>query len=1120
MILDNQNKNPKVYEWIEMNTNQGDFDIVTGYFTIGALAFLSQKTNDKIDKYQFIIGDIVSTSEQKIKSLDLLNENLSSEMAFQLNNWAKEATSFLKQTKIECKTLEPNFCHAKLYLTTSKINNPVQESYIMGSSNLTEAGIGLKSNQNVELNSAGTGTESIYTELKTWFDDLWNKKQASVTKTIIDINGKPKKVPFKQYLIDEISKIFIDYLPVDIYHKILFELFNIDDDPDFQKDLGKLETSVIYQKLYPFQQTGAINLIKILNKFNGAVLADAVGLGKTWTTLAIIKYYQLKGRDTLLLCPKKLESNWKQYLKKQNSIFDEDIFDYLMNFHTDFTEKSLEGNKINFEYINNDKPKLIVIDESHNLRNDKSIKYQILMEEILKKSKGDIKVLLLSATPINNKFTDIRNQFALMTKGDNNGFEELLDVKNLEYTFKDVQKNFNKWNEEKNQNLTQFYHNIHQSDFFKLTESLVVARTRKNILTHFDNTFHFPKVAKPENIFKTPLQFGDFDDLTDLMEKLHLNLSAYQPSQFTLTKKEIKLKQDLKDAKKEKDAVLKDDLQREFFLVKMMKILMLKRLESSWKAFDITINNIYNHHDNALKKISDFKATKKSINIEISSLSDFSEDDDLYEKLERITFGKKNPIPLTAIDNAGRLDDFKDAIVTDKNNLLIIQNNIKTFAKEFTAKGKNDIKLNELIAIINKKQTTSNKKIVIFTAYKDTAEYLYAQLKNNNINNLGLVFSDKAKVSINDEPIKIQKLLLHFAPYTKLYLEKKWDGFALEKTKNNFPIWQQWIAETNPTIDKIIQNPIDILISTDVLSEGQNLQDADMVINYDIHWNPVRVIQRFGRIDRIGSPNDLIRCVNFWPAKSINDYINLKKRVETRMAIMQFIGSEVIQDFTDEFTEMSQNPLEDRQTENLLKQMNISLDDIDGDKSIGFDDFSFDVFKQQLYDVLNEKRADLENLPNGIFSGFKIERDEDLKPGLIALLGVKPKKDDKYKNLELVYLDATGEVISDNIKVVLEIISQNRNKEREVAKAIDSGDEKAIKDLQNLLNHWINKQNSKIITTKVDDGTDDVVEVAGQTQLDVLHKLQRGSKKTIEAINENEIVFEKQYDLITWLLIN
>jgi hypothetical protein len=288
-----------------------------------------------------------------------------------------------------------------------------------------------------------------------------------------------------------------------------------------------------------------------------------------------------------------------------------------------------------------------------------------------------------------------------------------------------------------------------------------------------------------------------------------------------------------------------------------------------------------------------------------------------------------------------------------------------------------------------------------------------------------------------------------------------------------------------------------------------------MVINYDIHWNPVRVIQRFGRIDRIGSPNDLIQCVNFWPAESINDYINLKKRVEDRMAVMQFIGSEVIQDFTDDFAERAQNPLEERQTENLLKQLNNSLEDIDSEKSLGFDDFSFDVFKQQLIDVLNEKRKELQDMPNGIFSGFKIEKEDNLQAGMIVLLGVHPKREGKYKQLELIYLDNNGAVISDNIKVVLEILSQNRLKNRYGTEKIDAGDIETIEKLQNTLNVWVKNQNTKTIDTN-----ENTIELAGNTQLDILQQLQKGSKKTIEAINDNEIVYNKKYDLITWMLIS
>lgn len=1119
MILDNENENPKVYEWIDQNTHTGNLDLVTGYFTIGALAYLSDKTNEKIKRYRFIIGDIVSDSDQKIKSINLLNENLSIQSAFNLKNWAMLACDFLRQNKIECKTLEPNFCHAKLFITETANKNPVQATYIMGSSNLTEAGIGLRKNQNIELNTSGTGTESIYRELKHWFEELWNKPQAHLDKTIMNASGKLIKVNFKQYLIDEISKIFAIYTPLDIYHKVLYSLFYQEDENEFSKDVSKLETSQIYEKLYTFQKLGVINLIKILNKFDGAILADAVGLGKTWSTLAIIKFFQIKGRETILLCPKKLEHNWKQYLKRQNSIFEEDKFDYLIHFHTDFSENNLENNKINLEYLTNDRPKLFVIDESHNLRNDKSIRYQILMEEILKKTSGDIKVLLLSATPINNNFKDVRNQFALMVRGNNGGYQESLDIKNIEYVFRNVQKSFNQWNKNSSENLTDFYRKIQDSDFFKLTESLVVARTRKNIKTYFDATIHFPKVLKPINIFKTPLKIGDFEDLADMMDKLNLNLSAYQPSQFTLTIEEIKARKNEKLEKKgksAKDAVLKDELNREFFLAKMMKILMLKRLESSWFAFKNTVENIYNHHENALNKIKKYKDGLSKLEEIEKGLNSEEDDEALQDLIDSYQVGKKNPIKLSQIESAGRLEDFKNAIRKDKENLLILKTNLESFEREYNTDYKTDIKLVELFKIVEIKQKEKNKKLIVFTAYKDTALYLYNFLKSKKFNP-GLVYGDKGL--INDVNIDIQSVLQHFAPYTKLFLEKKWNHFYHEKNMNSYHDWKLYISKSEPSFAKILHNEIDILITTDVLSEGQNLQDADLVINYDVHWNPVRVIQRFGRIDRIGSPNEQIQCINFWPTDSIDGYINLKKRVEARMAVMQFIGSEVIETFTEEFEHISDNPLEQRQTDNLLKQLDHRIEDLDSDQSLGFDDFSFDNFKQQLSDVLKGYNRYIENMPQGVFSGCEL-LSPDLPSGIIALLGMKPFKESKYIHHYLIYIDDMGQVYSDNMKEVLEVLNQHKNQIRIVPDNIDTGDQNALEKLQNLLYTWIDGQ---IYQEDID--RDGVVKVKmGKATLDLISKIKSGSKSTLHQINDGFQLDKRfgrdNFDLITWLKVS
>lgn len=1140
MIIDNENQKLKVHEWITKYNEEGTLDVVTGYFTIGALAYLSKTTNDKIENYRFVLGDIVNF-DKKVKALNLLNESIDIDNSFQLNKLAKEAVSFLKLDKVVAKTLEPNFCHAKLYLKTAK-NDDRNHYFISGSSNLTEAGIGQKITSNVELNIAETGNNNQYKELLDWFNDLWNRPQAHSKKTLIDENGKLTQKDFKQYLIDEISKLFEVYTPEQIYYKILFELFHKEqDNPEVEKQLIKLEDTVVYNKLYDFQKGGVNSLIRMLNKYNGAILADAVGLGKTWSALAVMKSFQHKA-DVLLLCPKKLEQNWKQYIKKNNSIFEDDKLDFDVKFHTDLREGGFNDNFL--QYLLNDKSKLLVIDESHNLRNDKSSRYKYLIEEILQQSKGDIKILLLSATPINNSFKDIRNQFKLMTKGENTGFKETLDVNNIESTFREIQTVFNKWSAEPGAKLSEFHSKIKDSAFFRLTDHLLVARTRKNVKANFDNTLTFPKHKKPINIFKTPLQFGDVENFAEFMDNFKLNLSAYQPSYYTISKEERKrLAKEKADKKKkgikaEKDEVLKNDIQREHFLVKMMMILMLKRLESSWCSFQITVDRIYHHHDNAIKKINQYQELKKNQTIIIDDVEFINDvlteqDEEELQLLDTLSLGKKTPISLKSIDEANNLDDFKKAINKDK----IILGNIRRALLEFEEKFKPekelksiDTKLDELLTIITEKQKTSNKKVVIFSVYKDTVEYLFDQLAARGFSNLAMVSGDENKVwNETKSNKKHENVLERFAPYTKLFKEKNWTNFEPSSRhlsdQECYQEWQKYIQDNEPkTFDKLV-NQIDILIATDVLSEGQNLQDADMIINYDIHWNPVRVIQRVGRIDRIGSPNSEIQTINFWPAKDIDDYINLKARVEKRMAIMKISGSEVIDEFTDDFNELAEaNNLEDQQNANMLRQMETTMQDIDGEQTLGFDDFSFDNYRQLLQNMLNQKKKEFENMPNGVFSGIKIENNKEMQPGIISLLGYPAQKkynpETNYLSYELIYIDLQGNQISNNQKVILEQLNKNYTLPRAIDPKIESGDTKEIEKLSNALKIWISNQAKAEI--ELEDGTKK--EVISNAGLDLINKLKTNPKQTLEKLKMEGNVSKKfnfdNFDLITWLIIS
>lgn len=1123
MILDNENENLKVHEWIQEYTEQGSLDIITGYFTIGALAWLSKTVNDKITDFKLILGDIVNIDSVENRPLDLLNENISIEASLKLSSLAKEAVNFLKQDKVVAKTLEPNFCHAKTYLFNPNKNDDRNKYFISGSSNLTEAGIGLKQTNNVELNIAETGNNNQYKELSAWFHELWNKPQAHKKKTLIDSEGKKTSVDFKNYLIGEIEQIFIKYSPRELYYKTLFELFGnqlleTESDPNFNRQIGRLENSAIYNTLYEFQKKGVLSLIRMLQKYNGAILADAVGLGKTWSALAVIKFFQLQGRETMLLCPKKLEHNWQRYLRNQDSRFEKDQFDFFIRFHTDMHEDRMEKyTDRNDKYFTNDKPKLIVIDESHNLRNDKSNRYKFFLEEILKKNE-DIKVLLLSATPINNSLTDIRNQFKLMVQGKNNGYEDSLGIRNLDYTFRVAQNTFNEWRKDDKPRIAEFIKKLPEN-FFTLTDSLIVARTRKMIEGQ-QTGLTFPLKAKPSNLFVTPSKLGNFESFEELFDHFPPMLSGYQPSFY--------LDEDETD-------ILHDEKLRDRFLVKMMYILMVKRLESSWYSFYSTIEKIKDHHQNTLDKINLYQKGKKNFELDENKESFFDEDD-VQDDFENFSLGKKRKVSLSDIDAAGKLDDFKRDLKEDIDALDNLSVNLQKFKEKIeseTVLPRNqesaDDKLQTLIKEINEKrklgENNGNKKVVIFTVYRDTALYLYNQLKSRGFDKLAMVSGTGSISSDSKEETKnFESILERFAPYTKLYMEKEWDFKSEKKGIEAYHEWISWIAQNHKKTYEKVQNPIDILIATDALSEGQNLQDADMVINYDIHWNPVRVIQRMGRIDRLGSPNKKIFGINFWPSNNINSYLNLQGRVEERMATMKLAGSEVDEKFSKSFKEMSHDESFDQKMNNrMLEQMKTTFDDLEGEKAFGFDDLSLEGYRQDLVEEFNRDKAKYQKMPKGVYTGFKADSAICAENGLIAVLGYPAKApkspQHEYTKYNLIYINSEGKSVLLNQKEILDALTLHKEKDRFVPEKIDSGDEEAIQDLAGSLKSWLESQAVEEVAQE--DGT--TKKQMGIEAKNILAKLRKGDKDAVSKVKQNIKVEEKfqmeNFDLITWFLV-
>ncbi len=1127
MILDNENDNLKVHEWISKYTEEGKLDIVTGYFTIGALAYLSKSVNDNIEKFRLLLGDIVNFDIEENRPLDLLNENITIEAALKLNSVSHECVRFLKQDKVVAKTLEPNFCHAKSYLFNPSEHDDRNKYFISGSSNLTEAGIGLKQTNNVELNIAETGNNNQYKELVDWFETLWERPQAHKKKTILHKNGSTTKVDFKEYLINEIERIFIKYSPQEIYYKILFELFGNqvlekENDPEFNRQVGRLENSAIYNTLFDFQKKGVLSLIRMLQQYDGAILADAVGLGKTWSALAVMKFFQLQGREILLLCPKKLEYNWRRYKKHQESRFEKDQLDYFIRFHTDLIEERLEKYDDRADKLfTNDKPKLIVIDESHNLRNDKSNRYKFLMEHVLQPNE-DIKVLLLSATPINNSLNDIRNQFKLMIQGNVHGYEESLGVRNLDYSFRTAQKAFNEWRNEPEPKITDFIKKL-PANFFTLTDTLTVSRTRKMIEGQ-ETALVFPKKEKPVNLFVTPNELGNFESFEELFEQFPPMLSGYQPS-FYLEESE------------ENTDVLHDERQRDRFLVKMMYILMVKRLESSWSSFFSTVGKIKDHHQNALDQIKAYQNEKKNDILNEKS-EPLLEDDDLEAEYEDFTLGKKRKVKLSEIDAAGNLEYFKKDLKKDLESLDNLYTNLLKFQlriEKETIQPNNhtsaDHKLEVLIKQIKQKRqsghNSNNQKVVIFTVYRDTAEYLFTQLKSRGFDKLAMVSGSGSLISDTEEKSKlIEPILERFAPYTKLFREKEWEFENKNDNQDDYKSWISWVNEHHPKIYAKLQKPIDILIATDALSEGQNLQDADLVINYDIHWNPVRIIQRMGRIDRLGSPNEKIFGINFWPSNNINSYLDLQGRIEQRMAAMKLAGAEVHLDFSDTFKEMAEDEdLENHMKERMMKQMQTSWEDIEvSDQSLGFDDLSLEKYRQDLLEEFNRDKAKYQRMPKGVYSGFKADINICPEDGIIALLGYPnraPKaKNHEYTVFDLIYINNTGQLMLLNQKEVLDAITYHKGRERYVPDAIDKGDESTIQKLVTSLKSYLDSQAVEV--KKQEDGT--IQKRMGKEAKDVLAKLRKGEKSAVNRVKQNVKVDDKykleNFDLITWFLVS
>lgn len=794
-------------------------------------------------------------------------------------------------------------------------------------------------------------------------------------------------------VIENIETVYKENAPAFIYFITLYNIFN-----EFLEDISEdvlpneatgFKSSVIWNKLYNFQRDASLAIINKLEKYNGCILADSVGLGKTFSALSVIKYYENRNRNVLVLCPKKLNDNWQTFRSnyKNNPVL-ADRLRYDILFHSDLSRDKGLSNGLDLERVNWGNYDLIVIDESHNFRNGgrfdnededddfKENRYARLMNKVIR-SGVKTKVLMLSATPVNNRFSDLKNQLQLAYEGKAENINGLLDTeKNIDRIFRDAQTVYSKWAKlPPEKRTTEKLVDSLSYDFFQLLDAVTIARSRSHIIKYYNtnDVGKFPERLSPVSRRPKLTDLNDAITFADIAELLNrLNLSIYTPSLFIFESEKGNYGIDY-----EGEGLTVDG--REKGIRKLMAINLLKRLESSVNSFRLTLTRIRDFINDSITAIDKFQESGAGT----VDVTDFSEDFDTEDNENDPFVGRKSKINLRDMDYVSWRRDLKADL--EVLELLILM------LKDITPE--HDTKLQQLVADLKNKFehpiNGSNKKVLIFTAFADTANYLYEQLSGRTLNDCGLhtaliTGSTEGKCTLPKLKCTFNDILTYFSP-----LSKDRDAIHPNDTRE-----------------------IDVLIATDCISEGQNLQDCDYLINYDIHWNPVRIIQRFGRIDRIGSKNDVIQLVNYWPDMELDDYIKLKGRVESRMkaTVITSTGDDNL------LSANEKGDLEYRRNQ-LKKLQNEVVDIEDMDTGVNIMDLGLNEFRLDLLANLKE-HPNMDLTPFGMSA--VVSASELVEPGVMYVLknknnGVNIDRSNLLHPFYMVYLSHTGTVICDHL---------------------------------------------------------------------------------------------------------
>ena len=793
---------------------------------------------------------------------------------------------------------------------------------------------------------------------------------------------------------EHIASVYAENSPARIYFLILYNLFSefledISEDVLPNDRTGYQETKV-WQSLYNFQRDAAVGIINKLETYSGCILADSVGLGKTFTALAVIKYYELRNKAVLVLTPKKLAENWTNYnANLTTNIFAADRFNYDVLAHTDLSRTRGESLGLRLDRINWGNYDLVVIDESHNFRNadyaeEKESRYQRLMRQVIKEG-VKTKVLMLSATPVNNRFNDLKNQLQLAYEGESENLSQHLNIStSIEKVFRDAQRVFNEWSRlDPEERTTDRILKMLDFDFFELLDSVTIARSRKHIQAFYDTSEigAFPERRRPQSVRMPLSDLPDVPRFNVIFEQLQvLTLAVYTPLAYVFSSRREKYE----DLYNVKGGTARDNLGqfgREQGLKKLMTVNLLKRLESSVEAFRITLDKIEAAVNHTLTQLERHSGTLSEVDIDLDGM-DLDIDDADDANVEALSFGMKIKVDLADVDT----ESWQRDLWSDRETLRELLDEMRKITPD------HDLKLQELKRIVLAKVAQpinpGNKKSLIFSAFADTANYLYREL-SPAFNRAGLASaivtggSHSARTTLGTG-YDFQQVLTLFSPRSK----------------------QRHLTMPKETAE------LDVLIGTDVISEGQNLQDGDFLVNYDIHWNPVRIIQRFGRIDRIGSTNAQIQMVNFWPDISLDEYINLKGRVESRMVIADLAGTADDNVLTLEGNEAAFR----REQLRKLQDEVIELEDVRTGVSItdlGLNDFRMDLVAYMMDDV------DIASAPKGLHAVVPADPAIGLVPGVIfALRNVNAdehiNRGNRLHPHYLVYLDSDGNVLADH----------------------------------------------------------------------------------------------------------